>query len=47
MEPKGGTGKLPEPEGKKVEGDFMENIMHRRQCVKELAKVRRTSAEQG
>lgn len=46
MEPKGGTDTRPEPEGKKVEGDLMENIMCRRQCVKELAKVRQRSAEQ-
>lgn len=46
MEPKGGTNKQPELERKKVEGDLMENITHRRQCVNELAKVRRRSAEQ-
>lgn len=46
MEPKEGTDKWLKPEGKKVEGDLMEDIMHRKQCVKELAKVRRRSAEQ-
>lgn len=46
MEPKGGADTRPEPERKKVEGDLMENITCRRQCVKELAKVRQRSAEQ-